>query len=249
MKKIAGYYRLSREDNEKDESNSIKNQRLFVKKYISQDTELCQYVYYEFSDDGYSGTTMNRPKMQEMLKQIKNNEIQIVVVKDISRFSRDYISLGTYMEQIFPFMGIRFIAITDGYDSKNYIGRTVDMDIAFKNLLADFYCKDVSAKVKSALETRRRQGKYSTALVPFGYAKDENDPYKLVVVPEEAQIIKQIFQLFASGNNLTQICKNFNEKGVMTPLEYKNFRKKENRKELRVEKTLAAGNGKNDFNQ
>ena len=80
MKKIAGYYRLSREDNEKDESNSIKNQRLFVKKYISQDTELCQYVYCEFSDDGYSGTTMNRPKMQEMLKQIKNNAIYLLEI-------------------------------------------------------------------------------------------------------------------------------------------------------------------------
>lgn len=233
MKKIAGYYRLSMEDDEvKVESNSITNQRLLIKKYVSQDVELSQYEYCEFYDDGYSGTTMDRPGMQAMLEQIKNNEIQVVVVKDISRFSRDYIELGTYMEQIFPFMGIRFIAITDHYDSKDYISRTADMDIAFKSLLADFYCKDVSGKVKSSLETKRKQGKYSTGLTPFGYAKDQENPYKLVVVPEEAEIVRFIFQLSAEGNNLTQICKRLNDEGVMTPLEYKNLRKKQNRKEL-----------------
>lgn len=233
MKKIAGYYRLSMEDDDiKVESNSITNQRLLIKKYVSQDTELSQYEYCEFYDDGYSGTTMNRPGVQEMLEQIRNNEIQVVIVKDISRFSRDYIELGTYMEQIFPFMGIRFIAITDRCDSKDYIGRTADMDIAFKSLLADFYCKDVSVKVKSSLDAKRKQGKYSIGLVPFGYAKDETDPYKLVVVPEEAEVIRYVFHLAASGNNLTQICRKLNDEGIMTPLEYKNLRKKQNRKEL-----------------
>lgn len=233
MKKVAGYYRLSMEDDDiKMESNSITNQRLLIKKYVLQDTELSQYEYCEFYDDGYSGTTMNRPGMQEMLEQIRNNEIQVVIVKDISRFSRDYIELGTYMEQIFPFMGIRFIAITDCYDSQNYVGCTADMDIAFKSLLADFYCKDVSTKVKSSLDAKRRQGKYSTGLVPFGYAKDEKNPYKLVVVPEEAKVIQYIFQLSVSGNNLTQICRKLNDEEIMTPLEYKNLRKKQNRKEL-----------------
>ena len=243
MKKIAGYYRLSMEDDDiKVESNSITNQRLLIKKYVSQDTELSQYEYCEFYDDGYSGMTMNRPGVQEMLEQIRNNEIQAVIVKDISRFSRDYIELGTYMEQIFPFMGIRFIAITDRYDSKDYIGRTADMDIAFKSLLADFYCKDVSAKVKSSLEAKRKQGKYSTGLVPFGYAKDKDDPYKLIVIPEEAEVIRYIFRLSVSGNNLTQICKKLNDEGIMTPLEYKNLRKKQNRKELqRTTKLWQAG--------
>ncbi len=233
IKRIAGYYRLSMEDDVKLESNSITNQRLLVKKYVSQDRELCRYEFCEFYDDGYSGTTMNRPGLQEMLERIKRNEIQVVIVKDISRFSRDYIELGTFMEQIFPFMGVRFIAITDRYDSKDYIDRTTDMDIAFKSLLADFYCKDVSAKVKSSLEAKRKQGKYSTGLAPFGYGKDEKDPYKLVVVPEEAEIVRYIFQLSVLGYNLTQICKKLNDDGVMTPLEYKNLRKKQNRKELR----------------
>lgn len=237
MMKIAGYYRLSMEDDDvKTESNSITNQRLLIRKFVSQDRELSQYEYCEFYDDGYSGTSMNRPGMQEMFEKIRNNEIQVVIVKDISRFSRDYIELGTYMEQIFPFMGIRFIAITDHYDSRDYLGRTVDMDIAFKSLLADFYCKDVSAKVKSSLGAKRNQGKYSTGLVPFGYEKDRNDPYKLIIIPEEAEVIRYIFQLSMKGNNLTQICKKLNDEGIITPLEFKNLRKKQNRKELQKER-------------
>lgn len=234
MSRIAAYYRISMEDDTvKVESNSITNQRLLIKKYVLQDKELSQFEYCEFYDDGYSGMTMNRPGVQDMLKQIRNNEIQAIIVKDISRFSRDYIELGTYMEQIFPFMGIRFIAIMDRYDSRDYVGRTADMDIAFKSLLADFYCKDVSAKVKSSLNAKRKQGKYSTGLVPFGYAKDEGDPYKLVVVSEEAEVIRYIFQLSVAGNNLTQICRKLNDEGVLTPLEYKNIRKKQKRKEAR----------------
>lgn len=236
MKKIAGYYRLSMEDDkDKIESNSITNQRQLVKKYIAQDMELCKYEFCEFYDDGYSGTTMNRPGLQEMLTNIKNGEIQIVIVKDISRFSRDYIRLGIYMEQIFPFMGIRFIAITDRYDSGEHTCCTIDMDIAFKGLLADFYCKDVSAKVKSSLETKRKQGKYSTGLVPFGYIKDKDNPYKLLIASEEAEIVRYIFRLSDAGNNLTQICKKLNDEGIMTPLEYKNKRKKQNQKALHRE--------------
>lgn len=233
MIKIAGYYRLSMEDDDvKEESNSITNQRLLVKKYIAQDKELCSYEFCEFYDDGYSGTTMNRPGLQKMLEQLKKNEIQVVIVKDISRFSRDYIELGTYMEQIFPIMGIRFISITDHYDSRDYMGRTVDMDIAFKGLLADFYCKDVSVKTKSSLETKRKQGKYAMGSVPFGYAKDETDSYTLLIVPREAEIIRYIFQLSVAGCNLTQICKRLNDEKIMTPLEFKNLRKKQKRKEL-----------------
>lgn len=233
MIKIAGYYRLSMEDDDiKEESNSITNQRLLVKKYISQDRELYKYEFCDFYDDGYSGTTVNRPGLQEMLELIKKNEIQVVIVKDISRFSRDYIELGTYIEQIFPFMGIRFISITDHYDSRDYMGRTTDMDIAFKGLLADFYCKDVSMKVKSSLNAKRKQGKYSTGSVPFGYVKDADDPYTLLIVPKESEVIQYIFHLSVSGYNLTQICKRLNDEKIMTPLEFKNLRRKQKRREL-----------------
>ncbi len=229
---VAGYYRLSVEDDGIDtESNSILSQRTLVQKYITDHKEFAEYGFCEFYDDGYSGTTMDRPGMQELLAGIENNIIQCVIVKDISRFSRDYIELGTYMEHIFPFMRVRFIAITDHYDSNDYIG-TVGIDIAFKSLLSDFYCKDVSDKVKSSLEARKKQGKYATGSVSFGYMKNKDNPQELLVVQEEAEVIKYIFSLSIAGNNLIEICKTLNDEGVKTPLEYKNSRKKQYRKEL-----------------
>lgn len=231
---VAGYYRLSVEDGSLEmESSSISSQRLLVKKYIASHKEFEGYGFCEFYDDGYSGTTMDRPGIQKLLAGIKDNKIQCVIVKDISRFSRDYIELGTYMEQVFPFMQVRFIAITDNYDSNNYPGSaSVGMDIAFKSLLSDFYCKDVSDKVKSSLKVRKKQGKYATGSVPFGYMKNKDNPQELLIVQEEAEVIKRIFSLSLNGNNLTEICKILNDGGVKTPLEYKNARKKQDRKEL-----------------
>ncbi len=231
---VAGYYRLSVEDGSLEmESSSISSQRLLVKKYIASHKEFEGYGFCEFYDDGYSGTTMDRPGIQKLLAGIKDNKIQCVIVKDISRFSRDYIELGTYMEQVFPFMQVRFIAITDNYDSNNYPGSaSVGMDIAFKSLLSDFYCKDVSDKVKSSLKVRKKQGKYATGSVPFGYMKNKDNPQELLIVQEEAEVIKRIFSLSLKGNNLTEICKILNDGGVKTPLEYKNARKKQDRKEL-----------------
>lgn len=231
---VAGYYRLSVEDGSLEiESNSISSQRLLVKKYIASHKEFEGYGFCEFYDDGYSGTTMDRPGIQKLLAGIKDNKIQCIIVKDISRFSRDYIELGTYMEQVFPFMQVRFIAITDHYDSNGPAGSVgVGMDIAFKSLLSDFYCKDVSDKVKSSLEARKKQGKYATGSVPFGYMKNKDNPQELLIVQEEAEVIKRIFSLSLEGNNLTKICKILNDGGVKTPLEYKNARKKQDRKEL-----------------
>lgn len=237
--KIAGYYRLSIEDdNSKVESNSITNQRLLVQKYINEHAELKEYEFCEFYDDGISGTTMNRPGIQNLLTKVKQEEIQCVIVKDLSRFSRDYIDLGSYMEQIFPFMGVRFIAITDNYDSNDYIGKAAGIDIEFKSLLADFYCKDVSSKVRSSLIAKKNQGKYATGLVSFGYAKNPDNKQELIILPEEAEVVKRIFELSLSGKNLTEICKTLNDDGVLTPLEFKNKRKNQKRKELLQEHKL-----------
>lgn len=231
--KLAGYYRLSMEDdNIKEESNSIINQRLLIERYISEHKEFSDYEYCEFYDDGYSGTTMKRPGIQALLELVKQNEIYCIIVKDLSRFSRDYIEMGTYLEQIFPFMRIRFISISDHYDSNDYIGKTADIDVAFKSLLADFYCKDVSKKVKSSLTAKRKQGKYATGNTPFGYCKKPGNINTLQIVPEEAKVIRYIFGLSLSGMSLTQICKTLNDEKILTPLEFKNLRKKQNRKEL-----------------
>lgn len=121
MAAIAIYLRLSLEDEgNKDESNSISNQRILLRDYIHNNAELRSYEVMEFCDDGYSGTDMDRPGMNELLEEVKRNKISCIIVKDMSRFSRDYIELGTYLNQIFPFMGIRFIAVNDNYDSKTH---------------------------------------------------------------------------------------------------------------------------------
>jgi len=235
--KIAGYYRLSMEDEDIEvESNSITNQRLLIKRYLAEHLGFSEDEYCEFFDDGISGTTMNRPGMQAMLEKIRKKEIKCVIVKDLSRFSRDYIELGTYMEQIFPFMGIRFISITEHYDSQDYIGKTADIDIGFQSLLADFYCKDISEKVRSSVMAKKNQGKYATGNTPFGYMKNVNDPKELLVVQEEADVIRHIFELSLSGRNLTQICRVLNDEKILTPQEFKNRRRKQNRKELQQER-------------
>ena len=147
---LIGYYRLSMEDDTDNESNSITNQRLLIKDYISAVPELAAMPYQEFYDDGYSGASMERPAMQQVLQLIRQNRVQCIVVKDFSRFSRNYIEMGTYLEQVFPFMGIRFISVSDHYDSLDYRGKSSDIEVQFKGLIADFYVKDQSVKVKAA---------------------------------------------------------------------------------------------------
>ena len=236
---VAGYYRISVEDNESRislnhlvESNSITNQRLLITGYCQKHQDFQQYKFMEFYDDGYSGTNMERPGISKLLEKVKKQEVACIIVKDFSRFSRDYIELGSYMQQIFPFIGVRFISITDHYDSNNYIGKTADIDVEFKSLLADFYCKDVSEKVKSSLQARKNMGKYSTGLVPFGYCKNPKDKMEIMVVPEEAAVVQRIFELSLSGHNTMAICKTLNDEGIETPLEFKNRQKPQKRNEI-----------------
>lgn len=154
MSKIALYIRLSVEDMIKtDESESIINQRAYLNDYLDKNEEFKNFTREEYVDDGYSGTNENRPAFQRMLEDVKKNNIQTIIVKDLSRFMRDYITLGDYLENIFPFLGVRFIAINDGYDSDKEKGNGTDLDIQFKGLLYDFYTKDISEKVKSSMTT------------------------------------------------------------------------------------------------
>ena len=169
QKLIIGYYRLSMEDDSEGESNSIINQRKLVKDYISNILELASMPFQEFYDDGYSGSSMDRPAIKQVLELARENKVQCIVVKDFSRFARNYIEMGTYLEQIFPFLGVRFISISDRYDSKDYIGKSSDIEVQFKGLIADFYVKDQSVKVKSAVSTRRGKGEYCCGSAPYGY--------------------------------------------------------------------------------
>lgn len=217
MEYLAMYLRLSIEDDgDKDESNSISNQRKQIYKYIHHDSELSKYEVVEFCDDGYSGTNMERPGMQKMLKEVKANKIRCIIVKDMSRFSRDYIEMGTYLNQIFPFMGIRFISINDHYDSREHHGNTIEIDTAFQTLLYDLYSKDVSVKVKASFENKCANGEYVFGQVPFGYEKSKEVKNVVVVNESEAAIVRHIFSLAMQGKSSTQIARQLHEENVPT---------------------------------
>lgn len=217
---IAIYIRLSKEDDRcREESNSISMQRILLRRYVADN--FTEYDLHEFCDDGYTGTNFERPGMQNMLERVRNGEINCIIVKDFSRFARDYIELGSYLEQIFPFMGVRFISINDNYDSNNYQGSIADIDINFKNLIYDLYSKDLSEKVRSSLAVRKEQGQYISGNSPFGYEKDPKDRHALLIAEDEAEIVRRIFSLTVEGYTSVEIARLFNENGVKTPIEFK----------------------------
>ena len=230
QKMLIGYYRLSLEDGSAGESNSIINQRKLVKDYISHIPELAELPFQELYDDGYSGSSMERPGIQQVLELARNEQVQCIVVKDFSRFSRDYIEMGTYLEQIFPFLGIRFISVSDHYDSKDYKGKCSDIEVQFKGLIADFYVKDQSVKVKSAVSTKRSNGEYCCGSAPYGYRINPENKKELLIVEEEAEIIRRVFELTNQRYSKLDICRLFNEEGVLTPLQSMSRRQKSDSK-------------------
>ncbi len=219
MNVIGMYLRLSLEDKKdlkKDESNSISSQRLLIREFIQCNVELREYEVKEFCDDGWSGTSMDRPGMNQLLAEVKKNRIQCIIVKDMSRFSRDYIEMGTYLNQIFPFMGVRFIALGDHYDSKEDNGNTIGLDTAFKTLLYDLYSKDISVKVKTSMESKCANGEYAFGEAPFGYRKSPVEKNKVIINKKEAEIVRHIFSLAALSKSSTQIARQLGEEGIPT---------------------------------
>ena len=230
QKFVIGYYRLSMEDDSQRESNSIINQRKLVKDYISHSPELATMPFREFYDDGYSGATMERPAIRQVLELARNNQVQCIIVKDFSRFARNYIEMGTYLEQIFPFLGVRFISISDHYDSKDYQGKGSDLEVQFKGLVADFYVKDQSAKVKAAVNTKRGRGEYCCGSAPYGYRINPENRKELLIVEDEVEVIRRVFELTNQRYSKTEICRLFNEEGILTPLQSMSKRQKSDNK-------------------
>ncbi len=203
----------------KEESNSIRTQRILLRSFAEEHFRDSKIL--EFKDDGYSGVTLERPGVSAMLELVKESVLDCIIVKDFSRFSRDYIELGTYLEQIFPFMGVRFISVNDNYDSEAGSGGAGEMDISFRNLMYDLYSKDLSVKVKSSLAAKKERGQFVGANCPFGYEKAPGDKHSLVVVEDEAEIVRRIFRMTAEGMTSSQIAKAFNKEGVKTPIEFR----------------------------
>lgn len=231
---IAIYLRLSLEDvdlktnRSKDESNSVGNQRLLIKNHISRLGGLSLLPILEFCDDGYTGTNFERPQFQAMIDLVKDGKVSCVIVKDLSRFGRSYLEVGDYLEHIFPFLGVRFIAVNDKFDSDDYTGITSGIDIAFRNLIHQKYSEDLSCKVKSAMYMKMEKGKYVNH-PPYGYMKSLTDKHRIIPDPKTAPIVREIFDAILAGHSTTQVAVTLNERQVLTPMAYKKWKE---RKEL-----------------
>lgn len=219
----AVYVRLSKEDIDtayarKAESDSISNQKQLIFDFLKNKPEI--NIVSVRVDDGYTGTNYDRPAFQLMLDDIKAGAVNCVVVKDLSRFGREYIDAGKYIDRLFPYYGVRLIAINDGVDTitkdtSNEFGITV------KNLFNDNYCRDISIKTRSNLNVKRKNGEFTGAFAPYGYKRSETVHNKLVVDEYPASVVQDIFKWKLSGMSQDGIAKKLNELGVLSPMEYK----------------------------
>lgn len=223
--KVAIYLRLSKEDDDlscssgaKSESNSISNQRKLIYDFMKSHPEL--ELYDEYKDDGKSGSNFDRAEFQRMMKDIEAGKVNCVVVKDQSRFGRDYIDVGKYKEKIFPKLGVRFITINEGYDS---LSATSSDDLAFtiNSFVYDFYIRDISTKIRTNLTAKKQNGEYAGAFVAYGYVKDSNDKSKLVVDQFAADVVRDIFRWKIEGLSPQNIAVRLNELGIPSPAENK----------------------------
>jgi len=215
-KKVTALYcRLSKDDGSNSESLSIRTQKSMLMEYATRNGfGNCQY----YVDDGYSGTNSDRPAFQELLDDIREGKVATVITKDQSRLGRNHIETGTYMEIFFPEHGVRYIAINDGYDSNEQS----QMDIApFRNIINEMYAKDTSRKIKSALRTRKKSGKYISSGAPFGYQKDPADHNHLVIDPNTAPVVEYIYSMAEEGLGLHRIAKRLHDEKVLKPCYYK----------------------------
>lgn len=210
----AVYARLSKEDERAGDSVSIESQVAMLTKYVSDNGWEHTATY---KDDGYSGTSFDRPGFSEMMSRVRKGEINLVVVKDLSRFGRDYLEVGQYIDVIFPALGCRFIAVNDNVDT---IRNSNDMMAIFKNVMNDFYARDTSAKIRAVRKSSCRSGRYMGAFAPYGYVKDPADRHRFLIDEPAAEVVRWIFTLRAGGIGCLKIARELNEKGILPPRTY-----------------------------
>ena len=215
--RTALYARLSVEDNGK-EADSIENQIALLESYISGCPDLSRVEL--FADNGYTGTNFHRPEFNRMMEAVQSGVIDCIVVKDLSRLGRNYIETSQFIEKICPFYGLRFIAVNDGFDTAT-VTDTAQMSMALSNIVNDYYAKDISRKVTSALQTKMERGDYIGNYAPHGYCKDPENKNHLVIDPETAPVIRQIFQWRAEGVSYMGINRRLNEAGIPSPGQYR----------------------------
>lgn len=206
--RTAIYARLSREAQEQE---TIEAQIDVVRKYI-ENRHIFQLVDV-YADNGYSGTNFQRPAFQRLMEDLRNGKINCIIVKDLSRFAREHIGAEDYLNNIFPFLGVRFIAINDDYDNTHIEPQEYFL-ASFKNLVHAYFAQETSRKVSMAKHSLQEQGKYIGSKPPFGYIRDPEDKHKLIPDAEAAPVIREIFERAAKGETIRSICEDFNQRGL-----------------------------------
>lgn len=198
------------------------NQRKLLINYYESHPDLKKYQIIEFCDDGFSGTNFDRPQFTRMIEMLRNREIDAVMVKDLSRFGRDHLEVGGYLELLFPLFGTRFISVNDNFDTNDYVGTTGGLELAIRNLVNGMYSKDLSLKIRSANQARRKQGFYhSCGHAFYGYQLDPKDKRKLIVDENVRQVVVRIFDLCIAGQSTKSIAQHLNDQKIPSPRQYK----------------------------
>lgn len=222
--KTAFYIRLSREDGDKAESNSIASQREILKEYLKRcpDMELIDI----YSDDGYSGTNFDRPDFCRMMEDVYSGKINCIVVKDLSRFGRNYIEIGNYLDNVFVRHRVRFVALNNNYDNLSTGNNVVSnlLTLSITNVTNESQAASTSVNVRGTLNLRRQQGKFIGSFATYGYLKNPDDKHRLVIDEETAPIVRMIFDRFIAGESIIGITKNLNEMGIPNPSMYKKLK-------------------------
>ena len=214
---IAGlYYRLSQEDERQGESVSIDNQRAILRKYAE---EHGFEIHDEYIDDGVSGTTFDRPEVQRLLDDAKTGVINTIIVKDLSRFGRNYIEVGQYVDYVFPAFGIRFIAIQDNVDTENRDSNAMEM-MPIMNIFNEWHAANTSKKIRAVLKSNAKDGKYHARKAPYGYVKSDTEKKTPIIDEEAAAVVKRIFEMRASGLSPHKIADILNAEGILNPSRY-----------------------------
>lgn len=228
----AEYIRLSREDGDKAESDSVANQRKLITEYLKNKEDFILFDTY--IDDGFTGTNFNRPAFQRMIADIDSGKVNCVIVKDLSRFGRDYIDTGKYLERYFPDNDVRFISITDNIDS---LKQAYDMLLPIKNIFNEQYARDISMKVHSSMKTKQKAGEFIGAFPSYGYKKLPTDKNRLVIDEYAAGVVRRIFDMYIGGCGKNAIAITLNKEGIVCPSEYKKINGENYRNSNRLEST------------
>ena len=226
--RVGIYIRLSLADEDtgsgKAESDSVGNQRELIHQFLDRHPQLKAAPRSEFVDDGYTGTNTDRPQFQALMKELRTGAINVMVTKDFSRCHRDYTQMGNYLECVFPFLGVRYISVNDGYDSDDYKGMTSGMDVVLRNIIYEAYSKDLSIKTTTAKIIMMKQGKYIGSFAPYGFQFHPTVRNRLAIDEDSAAVVRRIFDMTLQGMGSTAIARRLNSEGVLTPGAY--FRQK-----------------------